>query len=58
MGLTKEQMEYVMQNQRNPENAKKLAETLGKLAGRYPNQDELHVTPEELSQILLIANIG
>ena len=42
----------------SPENAKKLAEVLKKLAERYPNNDELHATPEELKNMLLIANIG
>lgn len=58
MELTKEQLEYVMKNQRSPENAEKLARLVKKLAERYPNKGDLHVTPEELSQILLITNIG
>lgn len=58
MELTKEQMEYIMNHQRSPENAHKVSETLRKLAERYPNKDELQVTPEELKNILLIANIG
>ena len=58
MELTKEQMEYIMNHQRSPENAYKVSETLRKLAERYPDKDELQVMPEELKNILLIANIG
>ena len=58
MELTKEQMEFVMKNQRSPESAKGLADVVEKLAGRYPNKEELQATPEELRNMLLIANIG
>lgn len=58
MELTKEQMEYVMNHQKSPENVREVAEVLRKLAERYPNNEELHVTPEELKNMLLIANIG
>ena len=58
MQLTKEQKEYVMKHQRSAEDVKKVAEIAGKFVERYPSKEALEVTPEELSNILLIANIG